>query len=282
MTATPIRCTPPQTSCKTFACHGRFSSAPNTSIPANAIRCSSLASSCIALPDGTYNLPHLQGPLCLNGSRDAAAAEILHQFRCSSGAAGQAGRGRYGVGVERFGTEFPGRICVRTLSRLGWRASTGAPQCNDRRARPLALGTARERGRGRLRLQAEEPRRRVEAELGVACQHFAYPFGNRNDVSGAAWRAVRDAGYSHAFTTMSGTLDAGQNPWLLPRYGLAMRERNLAGSVAAAATGESRGSPAGRRHCTDTHCVPVWDAILYQFGMACCPKCVPTPSTIPA
>jgi peptidoglycan/xylan/chitin deacetylase (PgdA/CDA1 family) len=91
-----------------------------------------------------------------------------------------------------------------------------------------------------LHLQAEEPKRRIEAELGDPCRAFAYPFGNRSDVSADAWKAVRDAGYAHAFTTMSGTLNASQNPWLLPRYGLAMRERNLPATLSLLRLGNRR------------------------------------------
>ncbi len=81
-----------------------------------------------------------------------------------------------------------------------------------------------------LRLQARASRARIVEEVG-ACTAFAYPFGNTDDVSPAAWQAVRDAGYDHAFTTLSGSLDGGRNPWLLPRYGLAAREPNLTALV---------------------------------------------------
>jgi len=79
--------------------------------------------------------------------------------------------------------------------------------------------------------QASRPKRRIEEEIG-ACRAFAYPFGQRADIARAAWAAVRDAGYEHAFTTIAGTLDAGSNNWLLPRYGLAPQEPNLAALLA--------------------------------------------------
>ena len=78
-----------------------------------------------------------------------------------------------------------------------------------------------------LREQAMRPKQRVESEIGL-CRFFAYPFGNHGDVGRGAWQAVRDAGYEAAFTTVAGTLDAGANLWLLPRYGLAAEETNLA------------------------------------------------------
>lgn len=78
-----------------------------------------------------------------------------------------------------------------------------------------------------LREQALLPKQRIEKEIGP-CRFFAYPFGQRDDIGRGAWEAVRDAGYEHAFTTIAGTLNASTNPWLLPRYGLAAEEYNLA------------------------------------------------------
>jgi len=73
-----------------------------------------------------------------------------------------------------------------------------------------------------------------------ACRNFAYPFGTARDIAGAIWRTVRDAGFDHAFSTRSGTLDAGENPWLLPRYALTGRERNLAALLPLLRTGNRR------------------------------------------
>ena len=77
-----------------------------------------------------------------------------------------------------------------------------------------------------VRQQTLLARDAIAAHVGQ-CRYFAYPFGNVRDVSPAAWHAVRDAGYRNAFTTMSATLDAGSNPWLLPRYALMPQEPNL-------------------------------------------------------
>lgn len=90
-----------------------------------------------------------------------------------------------------------------------------------------------------LREQAQLSRRRVEAEIGP-CRFFAYPFGNTDDVCAEAWREVRDAGYEYGFTTLSGSLDAGANPWLLPRYGLMPQEPRLAALVPALRAGNAR------------------------------------------
>jgi len=90
-----------------------------------------------------------------------------------------------------------------------------------------------------LRRQAERPRARIEAEVGP-CRAFAYPFGNTPDVSGAAQRAVREAGYDFAFTTVSGTLDAGHNALLLPRYGIGPTETHVASLIPLLSAGNPR------------------------------------------
>jgi peptidoglycan/xylan/chitin deacetylase (PgdA/CDA1 family) len=90
-----------------------------------------------------------------------------------------------------------------------------------------------------IRQQATAPRQRIEQEVGP-CSAFAYPFGNVGDVSSAAWQAVRDAGYSHAFTTLSGSLDAKMNPFLLPRYGLGLHETRPASLIPLLRTGNAR------------------------------------------
>lgn len=90
-----------------------------------------------------------------------------------------------------------------------------------------------------LREQAVLPRARIEAEVG-ACRYFAYPFGNTQDVSREAWHAVRDAGYEYAFTTLSGSLDASANRWLMPRYGLGRREARLPSLVPFLRAGNAR------------------------------------------
>jgi peptidoglycan/xylan/chitin deacetylase (PgdA/CDA1 family) len=77
-----------------------------------------------------------------------------------------------------------------------------------------------------LRQQAKGARAIIEREVGP-CRFFAYPFGNKKDVGASAWRAVRDAGFTHGFTTLSGSLAAGGNPWLLPRYGLGPRDSHI-------------------------------------------------------
>jgi len=90
-----------------------------------------------------------------------------------------------------------------------------------------------------LRDQAATSKARIESEVGP-CRAFAYPFGNVSDIGRDAWRAVRDAGYDYAFTTLSGSLDASTNPFLMPRYGLAPREPRLRSVIPALRLGNGR------------------------------------------
>ena len=90
-----------------------------------------------------------------------------------------------------------------------------------------------------MRDEAKTSRRRIEAEIGH-CRFFAYPYGNVGDVSAEAWKGVRDAGFSHAFTTLSGTLDASENPWLMPRLGLGARDLHIASLVSLLSAGNPR------------------------------------------
>jgi peptidoglycan/xylan/chitin deacetylase (PgdA/CDA1 family) len=90
-----------------------------------------------------------------------------------------------------------------------------------------------------IREQAILPRQRIELEVGP-CTAFAYPFGNVEDVSRAAWQAVRNAGYAHAFTTLSGSLDGRMNPHLLPRYGLGLHETRSASLIPLLRAGNAR------------------------------------------
>ncbi len=90
-----------------------------------------------------------------------------------------------------------------------------------------------------IREQALVPKRIITEKLG-ACRYFAYPFGNTGDVSREARRAVRDAGYEAAFTTLSGTIDGTQDRWLLPRYGIPLHEANIASVVPTLRAGNMR------------------------------------------
>ena len=185
-------------------------------------------------PDGTYEVPHLEEPVRLNGNRHAIAEQIVNRLRLlplesarEAVAAMTQGNGSApNYESERFLTWDEVRELARRGVTIGahahWHWAMHAGEAADS-----------------LRRQAQQPRRRIEAEVGP-CRHFAYPFGNKGDVCAAAWRAVRDAGYDYAFTTLSGTLNGSQNPWLLPRYGLEPREPNLSATLPLLRLGNAR------------------------------------------
>lgn len=192
-------------------------------------------------PDDVYHLPHIHPPLRLNGGRAGTASAFIRQFRALPAESAKqtisamtAALGRRAVDdlLMAYRSEaFLNWDGVRALARRGVTIGAHAHW-------HWALHDGEEAET--LRTQAEEPKRRIEAELGVSCRTFAYPFGNRNDISAKAWKAVRDAGYAYAFTTMSGTLNGSRNRWLLPRYGLAMRENNLPATLSLLRLGNRR------------------------------------------
>lgn len=177
-------------------------------------------------PEGEYHIPHL-GTLVLNGERETLAGRMLPRLKTLDAtraneavAAMQTALDKAGINVaqhfpsERFLTWDQIRQLDNRGVTIGAHADWHWPMHENQTA-------------DYLREQAVRPKRRIEEEVGP-CRAFAYPFGQRSDVCRAAWEAVRDAGYAHAFTTIAGTLDAGSNDWLLPRYGLAPQEPNLA------------------------------------------------------
>jgi len=179
-------------------------------------------------PDGRYAMPHLAEPILLNDARQAVASQVIARFRfLPANLAKDVLDGMHSV-LKRDGNDH--RLARYTSERfLTW------DEVRLLAGRGVAIGAhaswhwAMHSGESEqhLKQQAEKPRQRIEAEVG-RCRYFAYPFGNTRDVGAKAWQAVRDAGYEFAFTTLGGILDARQNPWLLPRYGLQPRESHLA------------------------------------------------------
>jgi peptidoglycan/xylan/chitin deacetylase (PgdA/CDA1 family) len=190
-------------------------------------------------PNGRYSLPHL-GEIVLGDDRKMLAAQALQRFKALAApdakqtvaAMLQAlGEARLFELMERFSSErFLNWNEVRALAARGVTIGAHAHWHWPMNAAQLP---------GALREQARAPRARIVGEIGE-CRYFAYPFGNTEDVSTAAWQAVRDAGYDYGFTTLSGSLDGSSNPWLLPRYGLAPSEPNLAALVPLLRAGNGR------------------------------------------
>lgn len=179
-------------------------------------------------PDGCYAIPHLPEPIQLNGERQPVISEVTHRIRFLPAEFAREALDSMQSMLKRSGTD-------RHLTRYTSERFLTWDEVRILAQRGVTIGAhadwhwAMHSGESEhlLKRQAERPRQRIEAEVG-SCRHFAYPFGNVCDVGTKAWQAVRDAGYEFGFTTLGSTLDARQNPWLLPRYGLQPREPHLA------------------------------------------------------
>jgi peptidoglycan/xylan/chitin deacetylase (PgdA/CDA1 family) len=194
-------------------------------------------------PAGAYRLPGIKDVVVLSDSRsfrELAAERLISLLKMLNGPAAKAVidtmvqaflPARFDELLARFPSEdFLTWDSVRALAKRG--VTIGA---HANWHWPMNAAQSAEY----LHEQTALPKQRIEAEVG-ACRHFAYPFGNVEDVSRGAWQAVRDAGYANAFTTLAGSLDARMNPYLLPRYGLAQRESNAASLIALLRTGNGR------------------------------------------
>src|ERR1700741_1634801 len=191
-------------------------------------------------PDGRYAIPHFGAPVELGGEREAIAAkggDFLRRLGATKarqsldfmmGALARAGGEPL---IQQFQSDvFLTWDQVRALAKRGVAIGAHAHWHMPMHAR---------QSRAYLTEQARIPRQRIVAEVGQ-CSAFAYPFGNVGDISSEAWRAVKDAGYDFAFTTLSGTLDGGCNRWLLPRYGIGLRETHVASIVPMLRAGNRR------------------------------------------
>jgi len=180
-------------------------------------------------PEGTYWVPHFEKPIALGTAdrRDAWAAIIIERLRTLDATrAGQALKAMTDALAATGQSDLPQRFGSETF--LSW------DQARALHARGVEIGAHahahwpmhERQSCDHLREQAQTSRTRIEAEIGP-CRYFAYPFGNVGDISTGAWRAVRDAGFDYAFTTLSGTLDASINPYLMPRYSLGPNDTRL-------------------------------------------------------
>lgn len=191
-------------------------------------------------PAGRHAIPHLGAPVVLDSHRDAAAARGLKRLYALDGARGA-------EAVAAMMAAIPTAERQALLERFSSERFLNWPQVAQLAARGVEIGAhahwhwpmIRAGSPSDVRREAGLAKARIEAQIG-ACRAFAYPFGNTRDVSREAWQAVRDAGYAYGFTTLAGTLDAGSNPWLLPRYGLRPQEPQLQRLVPTLRAGNSR------------------------------------------
>jgi len=181
------------------------------------------------VPDGSYALPHFPQPIKLQSApqREAVAPALLGALKKLSAdnaretvramenafPAGQLDSLRLRFATERYLTWNEVGALHKRGVEIGAHAHWHWPM-NEFQTENY------------LHAQARSARQAIASRLGN-CRYFAYPFGNVGDVSPAAVEAVRHAGYTHAFTTFSGTLRGKLNPWWLPRYALRAEEPNL-------------------------------------------------------
>lgn len=187
--------------------------------------------------DGVYRIPHIEPSIVLAGTyqREAEELRVMSEVTRLDAACARetiaAMREVTGNPVRRWHSErFLKWDEVRALQRRG--VEIGA---HARWHWPMNASQSS----ATLRDQVVKSKTRIEKEIG-RCRYFAYPFGQPCDVGRGAWAAVRDAGFENAFTTVAGTLDASVNPWLLPRYGLGLTERNVVSLIAMLRAGNPR------------------------------------------
>jgi len=188
-------------------------------------------------PAGAYDIAHL-GRVVLGEDREDAARRFGTVLKSMDAA-------RAGAAVAAMCEALPDLPDL--LKRFDSDAFLTWDQVRELKRRNVEIGAhahahwAMHGGQGAayVREQASLSRARIEAEVG-SCRYFAYPFGNTQDVSRDAWQAVRDAGFEYGFTTLSGTLDASTNPWLMPRYGLRAEEPRLASIIPTLRLGNGR------------------------------------------
>jgi peptidoglycan/xylan/chitin deacetylase (PgdA/CDA1 family) len=199
-------------------------------------------------PVGEYAIPHLAEMVALRGVEgrvklEPAFAAALKRLPISKARAAIAAiRNAFPAGqLETLRVQFPSERYltwaeIESLHRRGVEIGAHAHwhwPMNDYQSDEELL------------LQATLPRQAIAARIG-RCSWFSYPFGNDGDVSPAARRAVREAGYSHAFSTLLGTLRRDLDPWLLPRYALRQDEPNLSALVPLLRLGNRRVSRIAR------------------------------------
>jgi peptidoglycan/xylan/chitin deacetylase (PgdA/CDA1 family) len=190
-------------------------------------------------PAGRYAIPHL-GAVVLGEGRAAAAHRIEWELR------GMA-MGRAQEAVDAMIAAMEPASVNALLDDLSSEAFLDWEGVRALKRRGVEIGAHAHRhwpmndaqSAEELREQARRSKALIEAEVGP-CRYFAYPFGNKGDISRAAWLSVREAGFTAAFTTLSGTLDAADNKFLLPRYGLERNAPHLSTNLSLLRAGNPR------------------------------------------
>ncbi|HJW39737.1 MAG TPA: polysaccharide deacetylase family protein [Rhizomicrobium sp.] len=191
-------------------------------------------------PAGRYDIPHLPHPLILGKARQAAADDIVWQLGALDMMSAE-------QAVDAMAAQFAPEILNALLARFSSETFLTWDQVRELKRRGVEIGAHAHRHWPMndfqpvsvLREQVVVSKARVETEVG-RCRYFSYPFGNKRDISRAAWQMVRDAGFDYAFTTLSGTLDADSNPFLLPRFALEPHPSRLTTLISLLRAGNPR------------------------------------------
>ncbi|HEY0104605.1 MAG TPA: polysaccharide deacetylase family protein [Rhizomicrobium sp.] len=191
-------------------------------------------------PSGLYEFAHLPQPLVLGADREEAAERIVWQLRALDMASAQ-------QAVEAMTAALAPDVLRALLEKFSSEAFLNWDQVRELKRRGVEIGAHAHRHwpmnasqtPSMLCEQAAGARARVETNIG-RCRYFSYPFGNKGDVSRGAWQAVRDAGFDCAFTTLAGSLDAGANRFLLPRFGLQSEAPHLTALISMLRAGNPR------------------------------------------
>ncbi len=191
-------------------------------------------------PSGRYALPHFPEGLTLGENRAAMAERVVWHLRALDMAQAQ-------DAVDAMLAAFDPAVLRELLATFSSENFLNWDQVRELASRGVEIGAHAHRhwpmnahqSRAALREQAGRPRARIEQEVGP-CRYFSYPFGNTGDISREAWQAVRQAGYDCAFTTLSGTLDAQANRFLLPRYGIAQNADHMTTLISMLRSGNPR------------------------------------------
>ena len=74
------------------------------------------------------------------------------------------------------------------------------------------------------RRELQVSRQSIEAQLGMPCRLFAYPYGRPPYIDHKSARLVRECGYSCAVTTEYGLVSPSTDPFRIPRAGYGRRQ----------------------------------------------------------
>jgi peptidoglycan/xylan/chitin deacetylase (PgdA/CDA1 family) len=193
-------------------------------------------------PNGLYGLPHIPFSIVLESQEERAqiADRVVDALRYLPADQAKAV-------LEVMSAAFAPNALADLLTRFSSETFLDWDGVRALKARGVEIGAHADshwpmharQSEAFLYQQACGAREKIESEVGP-CRFFAYPFGNVGDIGPIAWRAVRDAGFSHAFTTLSGSLAVGGNRFLLPRYGIGPRDTHIATLVSLLRAGNRR------------------------------------------